>query len=309
MTDDQPAAGEPEASEPVHASRRDARAAREAAEATVSAAKPAKAPMADKAAKVSAPAAPRSIGTRIIGIFGELLITVGVLVLLFLGWQLWWNSIVLGNEQSGAATALADEWQSATPTNGPATPAPTPTRAPGSTIPDYGVPPVLAAPGAAADFGILYVPRFGDGYKRTISEGIDPGTVLNKGGAGHYSDSQMPGDVGNFAIAAHRDGWGSAFININELHLGDAIYVETKDGWYTYRFRGLEYVSPFGVGVVDPVPQVKNATPTDRLITLTSCNPLYIASERIIAYGAFESWQPRSAGAPAEIAAYVGTGN
>lgn len=309
MTDDQPVAEEPGANDSVHASRRDARAAREASVKPAKAAKARKPAKTGKKAKVAAPPVKRGIGTRIIGAFGELLITVGVLVLLFLGWQLWWNSIVLGSQQTGAATTLADQWQTLTPTGGPVTPAPTPTTVPGSTVPDYGVPPVLAAPGAAADFAILYVPRFGDGYKRTISQGIDPGTVLNKGGAGHYPGSQMPGEVGNFAIAAHRDGWGSAFININELHLGDAIYVETKDGWYTYRFRGLEYVTPYGVGVIDPVPQVTDVTPTDRLITLTSCNPLYIASERIIGYGAFESWQPRSAGAPTEIAAYVGTGN
>ncbi len=280
MTDDQPAAGDTEAKDATRKSRRDG---------------------SNKQVR-------RGAGTRIIGVFGELLITVGVLVLLFLGWQLWWNSIVLGNQQSGAATSLSDQWQNLAPTGAPVVPTPT-TTVPGSSVPDFGLPPVLTAPAAGADFAILYVPRFGEGYKRTISQGIDPGSVLNKGGAGHYPDSQMPGEVGNFAIAAHRDGWGSAFININELHLGDAIYVETRDGWYTYRFRGLEYVTPFGVGVIDPIPQVTGATATDRLITLTSCNPLYIASERIIGYGAFESWQPRSAGAPTEIAAYVGTGN
>jgi sortase A len=305
MTDDQPAASDPGANDSLPMSRREAREAREAPGLAEKQGKTARPTKPAKEKKVVAPPAKRSIATRIIGVFGELLITVGILVLLFLGWQLWWNSIVLGNQQAGAATSLSDQWQNLLPSD----PAPAPTTAPGSTEPDYGVPPVMAAPGAGADFAILYVPRFGEGYKRTISQGIDPGSVLNKGGAGHYPDSQMPGEVGNFAIAAHRDGWGSAFININELHLGDAIYVETQDGWYTYRFRGLEYVTPFGVGVIDPIPQVTGVTATDRLITLTSCNPLYIASERIIGYGAFESWQPRSAGAPTEIAAYVGTGN
>jgi sortase A len=167
----------------------------------------------------------------------------------------------------------------------------------------------MGAPSTGANFAILYVPRFGADFKRTVAEGVDPTTVLNKGGAGHYEDTQMPGEVGNFAVAAHRDGWGSAFIKINELQIGDPIYVETQDGWYTYRYRDTEYVTPYGVGVIDPVPQVEGATAVDRLITLTSCNPLYIASERIIAYGAFESWQPRSAGPPAEIASAVGSGN
>jgi sortase A len=257
--------------------------------------------------KAARPPAKRGVGSRIIGVFGELLITAGVFVLLFLGWQLWWNSIVLTNEQTSDATSLADDWKLPVPTQ--AEPSPTPVAADPAAPVNYGDPTVMSAPSTGADFAILYVPRFGADFKRTIAEGVDPHTVLNKGGAGHYEDTQMPGEVGNFAIAAHRDGWGSAFIKINELQIGDPIYVETQDGWYTYRYRDTEYVTPFGVGVIDPVPQVEGATPVDRLITLTSCNPLYIASERIIAYGAFESWQPRSAGPPTEIASVVGSGN
>jgi sortase A len=252
--------------------------------------------------------AKRSIATKVVGVLGELLITAGVFVLLFLGWQLWWNSIVLTNEQASDATSLADDWKLPVVTGTTPTPAPSSSNAAAAPV-NYGDPAVMGAPSAGADFAILYVPRFGADFKRTIAEGVDPHTVLNKGGAGHYEDTQMPGEVGNFAVAAHRDGWGSAFIKINELQIGDPIYVETQDGWYTYRYRDTEYVTPYGVGVIDPVPQVDGATAVDRLITLTSCNPLYIASERIIAYGAFESWQPRSAGPPAEIASVVGSGN
>jgi LPXTG-site transpeptidase (sortase) family protein len=251
----------------------------------------------------------RSLATKVVGVFGELLITAGVFVLLFLGWQLWWNSIVLTNEQTSEASSLADDWKLPVVSGTTPTPTPAPASADPAAPVSYGDPTVMGTPSAGSDFAILYVPRFGADFKRTISEGVDPHTVLNKGGAGHYEDTQMPGEVGNFAVAAHRDGWGSAFIKINELQIGDPIYVETQDGWYTYRYRDTEYVTPYGVGVIDPVPQVEGATAVDRLITLTSCNPLYIASERIIAYGAFESWQPRSAGPPAEIASVVGSGN
>lgn len=258
--------------------------------------------------KAPRPPVKRTLATKVVGVFGELLITAGVFVLLFLGWQLWWNSIVLTNEQASDATSLADDWKLPVVTGTTPTPTPTSTGAAAAPV-NYGEPAVMGAPSAGSDFAILYVPRFGADFKRTIAQGVDPHTVLNKGGAGHYDDTQMPGEVGNFAVAAHRDGWGSAFIKINELQIGDPIYVETQDGWYTYRYRDTEYVTPYGIGVIDPVPQVEGATPVDRLITLTSCNPLYIASERIIAYGAFESWQPRSAGPPAEIASVVGSGN
>jgi sortase A len=92
---------------------------------------------------------------------------------------------------------------------------------------------------------------------------------------------------------------------IEQLQLGDAIYVQTTDGWYTYRFRNLEYVTPQAIEVLAPVPHHPELTPADRIITLTSCNPLYSTDERIIAYGVLESWQPTEAGAPTEIADVV----
>ncbi|MCU1479151.1 MAG: class sortase [Subtercola sp.] len=244
----------------------------------------------------------------VIGIAGEVLITAGVLVFLFLGWQLWIQGIALNNAQTSEASGLSQSWSAST--TGPTAPdqASTPSPTSGPAAGTVSAPVVMAAPAETDQFAVLYVPRFGADYKRTITQGVDAKTVLNAGGAGHYEQSQMPGDMGNFAIAAHRDGWGSPFIKINELQVGDPIYVETQDGWYTYRFRDLEYVAPDGVDVLSAVPQAPDAAPTDRLITLTSCNPLYIASERIIAYGVLESFTPRSAGAPAAIAGISGTG-
>ncbi|WP_084361426.1 class E sortase [Herbiconiux solani] len=247
----------------------------------------------------------RSMVSRVVGVFGELLITAGVLVLLFLGWQFSLNGIMLSNQQASDANSLSQSWASDTPASEAPAPAPSSAAAAPSTF-QYGEPPVLATPGNTQEFAVMYVPRFGSDFKKTIAEGVDPRTVLNKGGAGHYGTTQMPGQVGNFAVAAHRDGWGSPFLKINELQVGDPIYIETQDGWYTYTYRGSEYVTPYGVGVIDPVPQSPGATPTDRLITLTSCNPLYVASERIIAYGVLTDWTPRSAGAPAAIAGLVG---
>ena len=249
-----------------------------------------------------------SVARAVVGVAGEVLITGGVLVFLFLGWQLWIQGIALNAAQSNDASGLSQQWSA--PTAGPTVSAPTTAPSSGAApgTPGADAPPVMAAPAETKQFAVLYVPRFGADYKRTVAEGVDARTVLNAGGAGHYEQSQMPGAVGNFAIAAHRDGWGSPFIKINELQLGDAIYVETQDGWYTYRFRDLEYVTPEEVGVLSPVPQVTSVAATDRIITLTSCNPLYIASERIIAYGVLESFTPRSAGAPADIAGLTGKG-
>lgn len=235
----------------------------------------------------------------VLGVLGELLITAGAVVLLFIGWQLWWNDAFVAGEQSKAAADLSNGWIAQDRNARDADkPAPVPA--------DFGDPIVSAAPGGGDAFAVLFVPRFGAEYHRTIAEGVGT-SVLNSTrlGIGHYPDTQMPGEVGNFAVAAHRSAYGGGMHLINELQLGDAIYVQTADGYFTYRFRDLEYVAPTEVAVLAPVPGAVDKAATDALITLTSCNPLYSTAERIIAYGVFESWRPTSAGPPAELAPII----
>ena len=231
----------------------------------------------------------------VIGVVGELFITAGVLVLLFLGWQLWLNDLIVGNLQNKQASQLSETWSKGTP----AAPA-------GTTRPDPGDPIVGTAPENAVQFANLIIPRFGADYRRPIAEGIGTEDVLDVG-VGHYPGTAMPGAVGNVALAAHRTTYGAPFSNIADLQVGDSIYIETADGWYRYVFRSIEYVPPTGVGVLDAVPQVPNASPTDRLLTMTSCNPKFSAAERFIAYSVFDTWYPRAGGPPAEIATLVQT--
>jgi sortase A len=227
----------------------------------------------------------------VIGVLGELLISAGVFVLLFLGWQLWFNDLVVGGALRQEATQQSSAWQ------GNAS-----TAEPGS----QEEPPVAAAPAAGEVFGLLIVPRWGADYYLPIAEGTGTKQVLNKGQIGHYVTTSMPGAVGNFAVAAHRMAYGHPFSGLSDLRIGDHIFVETADGWYQYEFRNLEYVRPTGVGVIAPVPQNDGVTPADRIITLTSCNPRYTAQERIIAYGLYDTFYPRAGGPPDEIAATIG---
>lgn len=236
----------------------------------------------------------------VVGLLGELLVTAGALVLLFLGWQLWWNGPVASGQQSSAAADQSHEWlQQASQT-----PAPTPTIDPVTKKPDYGEPPVMRAPAAVEPFAVMYVPRFGSDWSRIIRESTDVEKVLNSytAGVGHYTETQMPGAVGNFAVAGHDTGWGNTFIDVSKLRIGDAIYVQTKDAWYTYRFRNFEYVQPNAVSVLLPVPRDGAAKAGNRIMTITTCNPPYHAAERLIAYSVLDSWQPASAGPPAELA-------
>ncbi|WP_241969186.1 class E sortase [Microcella putealis] len=238
----------------------------------------------------------------VVGVIGELLITAGVVVMLFLGWYVWLNDIITGSAQQDAAQEIQEQLRADFERDrGSAEPEPEPVDP--ETPRDPGEPVVGIAPPEGEAFGALIVPRFGENYVRTIASGVDLQTVLNNSrlGVGHYMETQMPGEVGNFALAAHRTTYGAPFADIAELRAGDNIYVETREGWYEYSFRNLEYVWPTAVQVLEPVPQAPQVEASDRILTLTSCNPRFSAAERIIAYAVFETWYPREDGPPAEI--------
>ena len=89
---------------------------------------------------------------------------------------------------------------------------------------------------------------------------------------------------------------------------GDSIFLETGDGWYKYVYRSSEIVDPTQVSVLYPVPNKRGEAATERIITLTSCHPLFSNAQRIISYGVFEGWYPRAGGAPAELASVTEAG-
>jgi sortase A len=221
---------------------------------------------------------------------GELLITAGLLLLLFVAWQLWWTDVGAGREQRQIATELRQQWGDEG----------LPQKA-GSA--DYGEPPELTAPGDGESFGLVHIPRFGADYVVPVDEGVGLGAVLNHGVLGHYPDTAMPGAVGNFSVAGHRVTYGRPLNQIAELQPGDPIIVETADAWFVYRMREAQIVTPDRVDVVAPVPGKPDAEPTERLMTLTACHPMFSARERYIVHAELDSWQPRSAGAPGALAA------
>ena len=134
-------------------------------------------------------------------------------------------------------------------------------------------------------FAKLYVPRFGEGYVRNIAEGTSLSKVLNTVGIGHYVGTQMPGEVGNFAIAGHRAGNGGPMRLIDKFQDGDLIYVETATTRFTYRFLESKIVSPQEIGVIAPEPAglTKKSGP-GKYLTLTTCTPIYVNTDRFIAW-------------------------
>jgi sortase A len=241
---------------------------------------------------VGAPPKRRS-RVSVVGVIGELLLTAGVITLLFVVWQLWLGDMIYGAQRNAEGAQLSQSWAEEYI---PSTERPAP--ADEGTEPTTAEPIVLAQPKDAEVFGILHIPRFGSDYAFKMAGGISRENTLDPIGVGHYPGTAMPGEVGNFAVAAHRTTWGKPFNRIADLHVGDAIVIETKGGWYTYRFRTLEYVHPDAGEVLLPVPQSTAENKGERYMTMTSCSPMYAMSERIVAYSVFESFTPRSAGAP-----------
>jgi sortase A len=243
----------------------------------------------------------RGVGVlrKLIQIAGELLITVGVVLLLFVAWQLWWTNVESDARQSETIRNFAQELGGSEGSVASAPPSET-TAAPA----DYGAPKVAEAPGHGGTIGIMYIPRFGADYTRPIVQGTSM-DVLDTLGLGHYSNTAMPGATGNFAVAGHRQTHGAVLDNIHTLVPGDKIYVQTKDGFYVYVFRNNQIVLPSATDVLLPVPTQPAARPTEAYLTMTSCNPRFGSQERIIAYSILDHWQPASAGPPAEIAAQV----
>lgn len=233
-----------------------------------------------------------------VGVVGELAVTAGVVLVLFVVWQLGYEGVVQGRAQSGVVAGLEQRFGAA-PVPPPGTPGPsggaTPPTSPGTTPPATEAQP---APGTA--FAILRVPRLGG---PTWSKPVLQGTGLDvlAQGLGHYPSTALPGQVGNLAIAGHRAGHGNPLIDIDAIRDGDVLVVETQVGYYVYRATGHEIVPPTAVQVLDPVPNEPGATPTAALLTLISCDPRYGSTNRYIVYARLEQTIPRAQGLPAGL--------
>lgn len=228
----------------------------------------------------------------VIGVIGELLMTAGIVIFLYVAWQMWIGDLITGAQNNAVGHELSEQWQQEAASD-PVLPDEAPPAE--AAAPATAEPPILPQPADAEVFGLMRIPRFGPDYAVQMAGGTTRARTLDPIGVGHYTDAPMPGEVGNFAVAAHRTTFGAPFNRIAELRLNDAIVVETQAGWYTYRFRTLEYVKPSEVDVLLDVPQAPDVPAGERYITMTSCSPMFSLAERIVGYGLFESFTPRRA--------------
>jgi len=245
---------------------------------------------------------------------GRFFITTGIVVLLFVGYQLWGT----GLQEASAQNDLGDDFDSllesfdepavstttttapVETTAAPATTTTTTTEVPaaGGTIPvdDDELAEALFREGGEA-IARIEIPDVD--VSKVVVEGVQVEDLRN--GPGHYRATVFPGQVGNAGIAGHRTTYGAPFNRIDELLPGDEIRVQTVQGEHVYRVLsaaeafgadvrgslGPDFVLPEDADSVGHIIVPPSATWVlgdfgDNRLTLTACHPKFSARLRII---------------------------
>lgn len=238
---------------------------------------------------------------------GELLLTAGALLLLFVVYEAFWTNLTAARLQDQAAAGLEQQWDGAP-----------------SPAPSEPMPPVAPALGEA--FARVHLPALDSGTAFAVVEGTRNEDLRT--GPGHYPETQMPGERGNFALAGHRNGSGAVFQYLDRLGSCDAVVVETESQWMTYRLlpveadgperqaaarecltpeqvqrvtggdyshvQGRHITTPDAVEVIEPLPSPRWAAEVflgtetvpelERMLTLTTCHPQFSNAERMIVH-------------------------
>jgi sortase (surface protein transpeptidase) len=202
---------------------------------------------------------------------GELLVTGGLVVLLFAVYEVYVTDLFTDHRQAQLSEELHERWEGS------------PSAPRESVIGDA--------------FAVLHIPRLGPDYERVVLQGTTENELSQ--GPGHYTGTAMPGEQGNVSFAGHRVGKGSPFLDLDTLRPGDPIVVETQDSWFVYRvlgdpqtgdftadpsgIPGQEIVGPGDIEVIAPTPGgASDGAPSGAYLTLTTCHPKYSARQRLI---------------------------
>ncbi|MFC6088373.1 class E sortase [Saccharothrix lopnurensis] len=252
---------------------------------------------------------PDTPGRKAVRAFGETLITLGLVILLFVVYEVYVTDLISAGKQDNATQALDDQWNANT------VEAPDQRREAKYDLLD----------GQA--FAKLYIPVFGPDYKFSVVEGTTDKDL--EIGPGHYKDTALPGEPGNFSVAGHRVGKGAPFNDLDLLSSCDAIVVETQTQWFVYRVLPMtdelgawagrqvdpkcQKVSPLGAPydktfgqeivlptqgeVIAPVPYFEGELPAAQqasLMTLTTCHPRFSDKQRLIVHAVLADSYPKA---------------
>ncbi|MER6305708.1 class E sortase [Streptomyces sp. NPDC001657] len=233
----------------------------------------------------------RTAARWIVRTLSEICLTAGALIVLFVVYLLFWTGVRADSAMDGEIGTLHDRWSSGA------------AAAPGRTPPPGESPTPAPSPRryrSGDSFAVMYVPRFGADWAKPVLEGTATGTLQR--GLGHYARTARLGDLGNFAVAGHRRTYGDPFKDFPELRPGDAVVLSDGTTWFTYRIDNRPYTTlPGDIGVIDPVPRKSGFNGPGRYLTLTTCEPEWGHSHRLIAWAHLDATQPVAQGRPSAL--------
>lgn len=228
---------------------------------------------------------------KFFSVLGDLLLTAGVIIILFLAWQLFYTNLD-ANDKADSISHTFTQSQTVSPKK---------------VAPKYyDDPPVPEKVPYGTTIGMLVVPKW---YGITnnnmpVIEGTGQ-DVLNQAAAGHYETTAQLGAIGNFAVAGHRRTYGNSFRRVDILEPGDEVIISTKDYWYVYKVESHEIVLPTQTEVLAPTPNDPTEPPTERYLTMTTCHSTSVGEwgndHRWIVHAKFSYWMKRSEGRPESV--------
>lgn len=211
-----------------------------------------------------------------LGKVGTSLIVLGVLIFLFVGYQLWGTGIEAAQSQNRLEGKFDQIAQTTIPSSSSEP----------ETIPD----PVVIENGDP--MAILEMPTLG--VTKYVVAGVETDDL--KKGPGHYPYTPFPGELGNAAIAGHRTTYGEPFRNLDDLKPGDPIIVTDLLGRrFVYSVTQQLIVQPEDSWVVNTV------DPTVAMLTLTTCHPEFSAKQRLIVFATMDTSQSDPVSSPASL--------
>lgn len=220
-------------------------------------------------------------------VLSDILLTLGVVFLLFVVWQQWFTNVRADVVSQQEQSRLLSHW--------------------GATLDSNGLPEKSTSKGSHSTFpdterkvrieGLIYIPKLRSYVWGTP---VVYGTSLNSlaHGVGRYPGSPGFGGVGNLGLAGHRTTHGRPFRHLDDLKKGDIVAIRTQRTWFIYRLDRTAIVKPEDGWVAQPHPY---ANAPQRMLTLTTCNPLHSARQRLVWWGHFVRSQS-DASIPTELA-------
>jgi sortase A len=196
---------------------------------------------------------------RIVRGGGEVLISFGLIVLLFAAYEIWGKTAIISDQQHVLNGQLNRDWGDSDTVPAPADPTP-----------------AKPAPAEGSGIGRLHIPKLH--LRWVVVEGVSLNDI--RYAPGHYPGTALPGELGNFAVAGHRE--PGIFWDLDKLKPGDDLIAETQDTWYVYQVYQSEIVTPHSVEVVAPSPDHIGQSPTGAAMTLTTCNPKWDNYQRLV---------------------------